>query len=142
MAHCPYKLRIIANPRETWKIDRRAHYRGVGGRIHVAGGRPWDQLQGEYSGSRCAVVASVWDEIFCAVWAEALACKGNAVCSRVGSIPELAGKRVTYFDATDIKGLAEAMEKVNRKDYSKWVRSAFSVERAGRDFLELYEELI
>jgi glycosyltransferase involved in cell wall biosynthesis len=80
---------------------------------------------------------------------EALACGTPVVCSNSASLPEIVGEAAIMVEPTDVKGLAQAMERVlTDPDLAQQLRGRglerarlFSWERTTRETLKVYEEV-
>jgi len=64
-----------------------------------------------YSGAAAYVLPSLFEGFGLPVL-EAQACETPLVCSNSSSLPEIAGEGALYFDPTDVKAMADAVEKV------------------------------
>lgn len=96
--------------------------------------------------SAAALVTPCWDEPFGLVVAESLACGTPVAAFRRGGIPEVvAGPECgALVDPQDVEALAAALPRVvtlDRAVVREHARSALSVERMVREYLDLYREL-
>lgn len=80
---------------------------------------------------------------------EALACGTPLVCSNRASLPEVVGEAAIMVEPRDVKGLAQAMERVlTDRDLAQQLRGRglerarlFSWEKTARETLKVYEEV-
>jgi glycosyltransferase involved in cell wall biosynthesis len=86
-----------------------------------------------------------WPEPFGLVMIEAMACGTPVIAFRCGSVPEVVEESVSGFVVETVNQAAAAVARVASLDRSN-VRAAFehrfTIERATRDYLQLYQQLI
>ena len=86
-----------------------------------------------------------WPEPFGLVMIEAMACGTPVIAFRCGSVPEVVEEGVSGFVVETVNQAAAAVVRVASLDRSN-VRAAFehrfTIERAARDYLQLYQQLI
>ncbi len=97
------------------------------------------ELEAFYRGARMLVVPSLWNETFCIVGAEAMACGVPVVAARLGALQDLVSENETglFFTPADVADLAAQMRRLwddpslcHRMGEAgrKWVSSFFSEE--------------
>ena len=86
-----------------------------------------------------------WPEPFGLVMIEAMACGTPVIAFRCGSVPEVVEEGVSGFVVETVNQAAAAVARVASLDRSN-VRAAFehrfTIERAAREYLQLYQQLI
>jgi glycosyltransferase involved in cell wall biosynthesis len=121
---------------------------GIEERVVFAGWVPEEDKPALYSGARALVFPSFY-EGFGLPPLEALACGTPVIASNRGSLPEIVGDGGLLLEPDDVKGLAEAMEKLLNDD-TLWEdlrgkglahAARFSWEKAARETLAVYQEV-
>jgi glycosyltransferase involved in cell wall biosynthesis len=100
----------------------------------------------DFLGQASAMLFPVdWPEPFGLVMIEAMACGTPVIAFRCGSVPEVVEEGVSGFVVETVNQAAAAVARVASLDRSN-VRAAFehrfTIERAARDYLQLYQQLI
>ena len=100
----------------------------------------------DFLGQASALLFPVdWPEPFGLVMIEAMACGTPVIGFRCGSVPEVVEDGVSGFVVESVDQAAAAVARVSSLDRAN-VRAAFehrfTIERAARDYLEIYHELI
>jgi len=81
---------------------------GLGGSVHLTGYLPHADLPALYAAARAFVFPTLY-EGFGLPLLEAMACGTPVACSRVASLPEVAGDAAAYFDPLDVDDIAAAL---------------------------------
>jgi glycosyltransferase involved in cell wall biosynthesis len=119
---------------------------GLGGRVHLLGWLPEEDLEALYLAARCFVFPSLAEGFGLPVL-EALERGLPVACSHASSLPEVAGDAARYFDPLDVADMRRAIADV-LDDESLRPRLAaagrararlFSWERAAAETLAVYE---
>jgi glycosyltransferase involved in cell wall biosynthesis len=92
-------------------LHERVDELGAGGRIRFAGWLEDDVLDGLYRAARCFVFPSLAEGFGLPVL-DALVRGTPIACSNAGSLPEVAGDAVLYFEPTDTEAIAAAIERL------------------------------
>lgn len=130
---------------ERANLEHRAADRGIAGRIHFAGQRPYDELHLWYSAADVSCLASElegWPNVLL----ESLACGTPVVATNVGAVPEVLVSTdlgiIVQQDSRDIhRGLSEALSRnwdheaiIQYARARTWATVAKEIETALRDF--------
>jgi glycosyltransferase involved in cell wall biosynthesis len=145
----PHKL-VLVGPSE-WKSDPVFHAvkdLGLESEIYLLGFVLDSELVCLYNLADLFVFPSL-HEGFGLPPLEALACGTPVVCSNRASLPEVVGEAAIMVEPTDVKGLAQAMERVlTDPDLAQQLRGKgleraplFSWEKTARETLKVYEEV-
>jgi glycosyltransferase involved in cell wall biosynthesis len=145
----PHKL-VLVGPSE-WKSDPVFHAvkdLGLESEIYLLGFVPDSELVCLYNLADLFVFPSL-HEGFGLPPLEALACGTPVVCSNSASLPEVVGEAAIMVEPTDVKELAQAMERVlTDPDLAQQLRGKgleraqlFSWEKTARETLKVYEEV-
>lgn len=112
---------------------------------------PPERLAMEYVNAGVVCFPSRLPEAFGLVWAEAMTVGAPTIVSAVGSIPEYAAGHIPLLQPDDVDGWAEAILTIFQdrqtavavaEEAQRYAVETFSVERAYRDIIVIYEELI
>lgn len=145
------KLIIVGDGPEKSNLIKLAHESGLSGNVEFCGFVDDERMSDYYRSAELFVLSSL-QEGFGIVLAEALACGTPVVstaCGGVGDIIEH-GKTGLLAKKGDHRDLSEKISEIldsknfrNRiaKDGMKFVRSKFSYEKIGGQFLDLYERI-
>jgi glycosyltransferase involved in cell wall biosynthesis len=100
----------------------------------------------DFLGQASALLFPVdWPEPFGLVMIEAMACGTPVIAFKCGSVPEVVEEGVSGFVVETVDQAAAAVARVGSLDRAN-VRAAFehrfTIERAARDYLQLYQQLI
>lgn len=108
-----------------------------------------EELSGVYSLASFYIQPSLYEGFGLPVL-EAMQCKTPIVCSRAGSLPEVAGEAAVYFHPMEVDDCRQAIEKVMRYSdkqlqamVKKGVEQAakFSWERTAKETIKAYEKV-
>jgi glycosyltransferase involved in cell wall biosynthesis len=92
-------------------LEELADELGLADRVVLTGYVPAEDLAPLLSGAIAYVLPS-WYEGFGLPVLEAMRCETPVICSRVASLPEVAGDAALYFDPADVEALARRMRQV------------------------------
>lgn len=110
----PHHL-VLAGP--DWFRAEEVHLRARSSpwsdRIHLLGAFPGQDLPALYAGADLAVFPSLYEGFGLPVL-EAMACGTPVACSRVSSLPEVAGEAAEYFDPLDARSIARTLAETLR----------------------------
>jgi glycosyltransferase involved in cell wall biosynthesis len=107
-------LQLVIAGKKGWlykEIFRQVEELGLEAKAVFTGYVPEGNLPALLSGARLFVFPSLYEGFGLPVL-EAMACGTPVVCSKVSSLPEVAGDAAVLVDPLDVKGLAAAMERV------------------------------
>jgi glycosyltransferase involved in cell wall biosynthesis len=110
----PRDARLVLAGRRGWLaegLDRAIAASGCADRIVVPGYVAAEDLAALLSGALAFVLPS-WYEGFGLPVLEAMACGTPVICSRVSSLPEVAGDAAFLFDPSDERALASALARL------------------------------
>ncbi len=105
------RLAVVGSGGELERLQAATERLGVAGRCHF---EPFTAEVAAWLHAMDVFVLSSSSESFPNSLLEAMACGTSAVASRVGGVPEMAadGERALLFDAGDVAGLAERLERL------------------------------
>ncbi len=107
-----HKLLIVGDDRDgRSELGRRAAELGIFHDVVFAGTASNDDLRSAYSGADLTVLPS-FQEGFGLPVIESMACGTPVACSKVASLPEIAGDAAEYFDPADTESMAAAIHNV------------------------------
>jgi glycosyltransferase involved in cell wall biosynthesis len=142
---------VILGDDRKWKsgLVRECEKLGIPDRVSFVPQVSYEDLPWVYGAAEMLVMPS-FIEGFGLPVLEAMACGAPVVCSRVASLPEVAGDAAEYFDPSSVDDLAAAMERVLRSSQLqetmrlKGLERArlFSWEECARRHCCLYEETL
>lgn len=89
-------------------VQRQVDARNLTGDVIFAGRVPDSDLPAFYSGAACFLMPSLYEGFGLPVL-EAMACAAPVVCSRAGSLPDIAGDAALFVDTLTAEGLADAL---------------------------------
>jgi glycosyltransferase involved in cell wall biosynthesis len=107
-------VQLVLAGRQGWLADEimtLSRDPRLAGRVLLPGYVPAEDLATLLSGALGFVLPS-WYEGFGLPILEAMACNTPVICSRVSSLPEVAGDAALYVDPADVAGLADAMARL------------------------------
>jgi glycosyltransferase involved in cell wall biosynthesis len=109
-----YRHRLLVAGGEGWlfaPISAAVEKLGLTGDVTFTGYVPGEELPALYTGATALLLPSQY-EGFGLPLLEAMACGAPVICSRVSSLPELAGDAALMIEADDAIGLSAAMRQV------------------------------
>jgi len=142
---------VILGDDRKWKSDlvRECEKLEIPDRVSFVPQVSYEHLPWVYGAAEVLVMPSLLEGFGLPVL-EAMACGTPVVCSRVASLPEVAGDAAEYFDPSSVDDLASTMERVLRSSQLqetmrlKGLERAklFSWEECARRHCCLYEEVL
>jgi glycosyltransferase involved in cell wall biosynthesis len=140
---------LVIAGRKGWLYDQifqQVERLGLESEVVFPGYVPQEDLPALLSGARLFVFPSLY-EGFGLPMLEAMACGTPVVCSNVSSLPEVAGDAALLVDPLDVKGMAEAMNRLLQDEglraelVERGYRQVrqFSWERCARETLAVLE---
>ncbi len=102
---------------------------------------PYQELPDYIAASDCVVVPSL-SEGFGYTAAEASAMGKPIVASNTTSLPEIVSGRFVLVEPKNPNAIAEGIEKIHNKKYSKTTVKKFTIEENVKRHIKLYEELL
>jgi glycosyltransferase involved in cell wall biosynthesis len=140
---------LVIAGRKGWLYDpifQQVERLGLESEVVFPGYVPQDDLPALLSGARLFVFPSLYEGFGLPVL-EAMACGTPVVCSNVSSLPEVAGDAALLVDPLDVKGMAEAMNRLVQDEglrtelVERGYRQVrqFSWERCARETLAVLE---
>ncbi len=136
------------NPQRK-RINALADKIGVLDKLEFAGFKAPDELKEYYGKTAIYLCPPVWPETFGLNWAEAMACGTSVIASDAGSIPELSQGKIAITASGSSEKLSQAIirllthpeEQSSRKKTAEFASKEFNVERAARQFAEIFKEI-
>lgn len=132
--HGESNLHLVLSGMKGWKLDKLEQTLADAGdwrnRIILTGFVADEDLSALYSDSLCFIYLSRY-EGFGLPPLEAMACGTPVICSNNSSLPEVVGQAGLMFDADDIHGVAQAIQKIISSDQYRLSLSEMGLERAG-----------
>jgi len=125
-----HQLVILGDDRK-WKsgLVRECEKLGIGDRVSFVPQVSYEDLPWVYGAAEILVMPSLLEGFGLPVL-EAMACGTPVVCSRVASLPEVAGDAAEYFEPPSVDDLAAAMERVLRSGQLQETMRLKGLERA------------
>jgi glycosyltransferase involved in cell wall biosynthesis len=105
---------LVIAGRKGWLYDQifqQVKRLGLESEVTFPGYVPQEDLPALLSGARLFVYPSLYEGFGLPVL-EAMACGTPVLCSNVSALPEVAGKAALLVDPLDVKGMAEAMDRL------------------------------
>jgi glycosyltransferase involved in cell wall biosynthesis len=105
---------LVIAGRKGWLYDQifqQVERLGLESKVVFPGYVPQDDLPALLSGARLFVFPSLYEGFGLPVL-EAMACGTPVACSNVSSLPEVAGDAALLVDPLDVRGMAEAMNRL------------------------------
>ncbi len=149
--HYP-QLKLVIGGKRQWhhqEIDLALKKYNLEPAVHFTGYIDDADLPMVYAGAELFVFPSLY-EGFGLPPLEAMACGTPVVCSNTSSLPEVVGDAALTVDPYDVKGLAEAIERVlgdpilqedlRQKGLAR--AAQFSWERTARETLKVYQQVL
>ncbi len=136
------------NPQRK-RINALADKLGILDKLEFAGFKNPDQLKEYYAKAAIYLCPPIWPETFGLNWAEAMACGTTVIASDSGSIPELSQGRIVITASGSSEELNRAIlglltnpgEELRRRKTAEFAAEEFNVERASRQFAEIFKEI-
>jgi glycosyltransferase involved in cell wall biosynthesis len=146
-----HTVHLVIAGKKGWLYEplfARVQELGLQGQVHFVGYVPQADLPALLSGAQAFVLPSLYEGFGLPVL-EAMACATPVICSKVSSLPEVAGDAAIWIDPRDTAQLVQALGRVledadlRRDMAAKGLRqvSHFSWEKCAQETLRLLEDV-
>lgn len=152
LSRAGYPHRLLIAGGKGWMYDpilREAKRSLAAEKVSFLGYVPQTDLPALYSGATCLVHPSYY-EGFGFIPLEAMACGTPVICSKAGSLPEVAGNAAILVDPDDIAGLVQSIRNIidqprlaeTMKHLGVANAARFTWQTCARETVEVYREAI
>ncbi|MFA6888192.1 MAG: glycosyltransferase [Candidatus Woesearchaeota archaeon] len=142
-----FEIHIVGNSQDKdnknrIRIEQKAKRIGIYFQLKFLGKMSLKELAKEYALASVSVTCPLWPEVFGQTWAQALSCGTPVVATKVGSIPELAGKKVRLVEPNATALANGILEEINNPVFPSLTLEDFSLQKNIPLLQKIYTDLM